>query len=356
MSWAKEASDIIRAQQIPHPKFRQAESEALAALLTADAGEVVCIVGPSRVGKSHLVSRIGKVLIGDQPGGDSMPLVSITLENNSTHGSLSSKSFTVAALQAVRHPMFGLEKPGDVWSVERMRLVERTPEGVLRTAFENALRFRGTRYVVVDEAHHLLYARGGVTAAAALLDSLKCLAANTKVVLILVGAYPLLSLLLQSPHLIGRKLQTHFPRYRADVKADVLAFDRILVEYSKSLRFSGSQSLRDWNAYLHEGSLGCLGLARAWIRDALNQAWLRADPTLRVDHFEASRKSASDLQSLISEINAGEDLIRPTDLSVSQSRRDSVTPQVEAPKKRRRPFTANPRRFGVRERRSPHGK
>lgn len=359
MSWAKAASDQIRAKWIPHPKFRLAESEALAALLTADPGEVVCIVGPSRVGKSALVDRMKRSLIGENPPDGSMPLVSIVMENDSMNGTLSSKSFTVSALLAVNHPMFGTDGPEDLWGIERMRKIERTPEGVLRTAFENALKYRGTQYVVIDEAHHLRYARGGMDAAAAVLDSLKCLAARTHVVLILVGAYPLLELLLSLPHLLGRKLQIHFARYRADSEADVLAFDRILVDYSKSLHLSRAQSLRDWNEYLHEGSLGCIGLLRGWIRDALNQAWLTSAPELTKQHFESSRKSDRTLQSIAAEIRRGEESLNrtvtaaATKLGVADSHSESTPKKRGRPK---RPFTANPRRFVVGGRRDTHGK
>lgn len=358
MSWAKIASDAIRQMWIPHPKYRQAESDAFAALVTADPGEVICIVGPSRVGKSSLVTRISESLMGGSMSSeDRMPLVSLVLENNSTHGLLSSKSFTIAALQAVRHPMFGLDKPDDLWSLERMHRVERTPEGVLRTAFENALRYRGTKYLVVDEAHHFLYARGGLPAAAALLDSLKCLAASTGVVLILVGAYPLLDLLFHLPHLIGRKLQTHLPRYRADNRDDVVNFDRILIEYSKPLRFEGALSLRTWNEYLHEGSHGCIGLLRGWIRDALNRAWLADVPVLSMEHFETTRKTPSDLQSLAAEIRLGEERLGyGVPAGASSPTSTTVPRKTVQTRERNKPFTANPRRFTVDERRDPHGK
>lgn len=354
MSWAKDASDAIRGQWISHPKFRQAESQTLAALITADPGEVVVVVGPSRVGKSSLVERLQRALVGTSVTEGSMPLVSIILENSSVHGSLSSKSFTVSALQAVRHPMFGLDAPDDLWGIERMRKIERTPEGVLRTAFENALRYRGTKYVFIDEAHHLLYARGGIESAAALLDSLKCLAANARVVLVLVGAYPLLALVQRLPHLIGRKLQTHFGRYRADTKDDVLAFDRILLEYSTHLRLE-RESLRPWNEYLFQGSLGCIGLLRGWIRNALNQAWLGDARFLSLEHLEASKNSELDLRSLTAEIDAGENNLSKAD-PVTGSSSVGEHSGTRAAKRSSKPFTANPRRFAVGEQRSTHGK
>ena len=232
-----------------------------------------------------------------------------------------------------------------------MRKIERTPEAVLRTAFENALRFRGTKYLIIDEAHHLLYARGGIETAAAMLDSLKCLAARTQVVLILVAAYPVIRLLSMLPHLSGRKLQIHFPRYRANTESDVFEFDRILLQYSQLLRFAGSQSLRDWNDFLYSGSLGCIGLLRRWLRSALTKAWIVNAAVISREHFESSRMSDLDLESLLREITIGEESLCSalvTPVAIEQP----GEPTKEGEKRRRgRPFAANPRRFVVTERR-----
>lgn len=360
MSWAKSGSDAIRSKWIPHPKFQQAESETLAALLTADPGELIALVGASRVGKSTLIKRVCNAVVGDAvaaPG--AMPVVTLVVENNGRNGQLTSKSVAESALIAVQHPIFGQDNPDDPTSIDRIRLIDRTSEATLRTAFEEALKHRRTKYLILDEVHHLLYAWGGRDTAEAMLDSLKCMAARRGIVLILVSAYPILDLFLALPHLIGRKLQIHFERYREDSEKDLLTFDRILLEYSNHLCFSGSNSLRDWNGYLHEGSLGCVGLLRAWIRDALNRAWVSGAAELKREHFEHSRKSDLELQSLAAEIHLGETALRRAE-GTAKAATDVPGDGVEvAPKKRRkrgRPFTANPQRFPVGQRRGGYGK
>lgn len=172
---------------------------------------------------------------------------------------------------------------------------------------------------------------------------------------IFVKSDRLLDLLHQLPHLIGRKLQTHLPRYRADVEADVVSFDRILLEYSRSLRFDGVSSLRAWNDYLHEGSHGCIGLLRGWIRDALNHAWLSDAPALAKEHLKASRKTVADLQSLAAEIRLGEERLGYCTTTASIAPLTQPTKASER-KRRKRPFVANPRRFGVDQPRSVDGK
>lgn len=355
MSWAKEVSDAIRTLWIPHPKFQQAEARTLAALLTADPGEILLVVGASRVGKSSLVDRLSTTLVEHMRPDGSMPFVSMILENNSTYGSLSTKTFTESGLIAVRHPMFGVDGPDDPWGINRTQRIHRTSEGTLRTAFENALVHRGTKYFCIDEAHHLKYAKGGIDAAKALLESLKCLAAKANVVLILVGSYPLLRLVHQLPHLIGRKLQISFDRYRADDPNDVLNFDRILLEYSAHLRLE-VDSLRCWNQYLYQGSLGCLGALRGWIRDALNEAWVSNSPVLTKRHFELSIKSDLELREMASEIEAGESSLASGQLIPEQQPGLAEVALKQVRKRHSKPFTAAPRRFGVGERRNTDGK
>ncbi len=354
MSWAKSASDAIRTQWIPHPKFQAAEAQSLAALITADPGEVLVVLGPSRIGKSSLVKRMKSSLVGDLADDGSMPIVSMVLENASTQGTLLSSSSIKSALEAVSHPMFGMNLPDDPWGLQRMMKYQRVQESTLRTAFENALKYRQVKYVFIDEAHHLSYSKGGIDAGVAILDSLKCLAARTGVVLVLVGGYQLLSMVRRQPHLIGRKLQTHFGRYRMDMEEDVLNFERILLQYSKHLRLEDS-SLRMWNEYLYKGSLGCIGLLRGWLRDALNEAWISGAEVLTREHLDASRKADAELEVLLADILVGEAAL----LEVSADRSVAAHPPHlpgATRKARPKPFTANPRRFPVADRRDPRGR
>ena len=84
---------------------------------------------------------------------------------------------------------------------------------------------------------HILRFYGGLKAAAAFLDSLKSLAQDTKIILVLVGAYPILDALNLSPHLLGREDPIHFPRYSIN-KEDIVVFGSELAEGKELKRIS----------------------------------------------------------------------------------------------------------------------
>ena len=343
MHWTESVIANLDNIWVPHRNFELAKADLFSAALIGP-GQLIDIEGPTRAGKSALVEKFSRELCGKLGNGDDqyMPIVSMTAENNSTNGLFSSKAFTLAALQAVRHPMFSLEL-GQLQDTKRLRMIDTTPEGILRTALEQALKYRRTAYFVVDEAHHIAHIRGGRHSAGAFLDSLKCLAANTGVRLILVGTYQLTPLLQLSPHLLGRMLRIHLPRYRADVREDVIAFDQILLAYSTHLRFDGSATLRDWNEYLYTGSLGCMGLLKAWLRDALRKVQLSKQPVLKRRHFELSRRSDADLAVIANEIKDGEEL------TLTQTLKEPLAPAApqSATRKKPRPFRPKTQRLPV---------
>ncbi len=346
MHWTDSAIDNLHRIWVPHRNYEIAKAELFAALFAAAPGEVIRVNGPSRVGKSSLLEKLAPMLTGKLANDDNtMPVVTVIAENSSTDGTFSSKAFTLALLQAVRHPMFSMERP-DLLDISRLRLIERTPEGILRTAAEQALRFRHSHYVVIDEAQHIAHMRGGAANAAKFLDSLKCLAASTKTRLVLVGTYQLLPILQRSPHLIGRTLSVNFPRYREDVREDIVAFDQILEAYSQHFQFCGETTLRVWNEYLYRGSLGCLGLLRAWILTALTRVQSTGDSALRLRHFERTRKSDADLESIAAEIREGEKLCAGTSFVENSKPQPLVVAKAEK-SKASRPFRAKPRRNSV---------
>ncbi len=347
MSWIDHVLNEIKAQCIPHRNYRHAISDAMAALLASAPGEVVVITGPSRVGKSRLAGELVRLLAGgaDQVLEDTMPIVSVQATNCSVDGSFSTKSFTVRCLEAVKHPFYGVGYGDDSWHTQRYRLLERTTESVLRPAFEHALRHRKTIYLIIDEAHHIRYCRGGDVDAAAILDSWKCLAAETRVVLVLVGAYPLINVLRLSSHLLGRKMQVHFPRYLAD-EDDLLIFEQILDSYSKLIRLPQAiSSLRDWNEWLYMDTFGCIGLLSSWLRSGLAIAKSQNAAVLTEEHMRRARRPVAERQEMAKEIADGERALQAEgDLNMEPA---PATGSQEKVRRGRKPFRKRPRRYAI---------
>ncbi len=329
---------------IPHRNWLRALSEAFLILSCASPGEVICIVGPSRAGKSLLIRRLIQMLFGECRYEETGELLAVVVEavNSGSHGTFSTKAFTQRMLEAVRHPLFTM-KGQDIDDILAMQKMDRSTEATLRMALEQALIARGTKVIFIDEAQHVKYASKDAQAAFAVMDSWKCLAQTAGLVIVFVGAYPILDVISNSPHLLGRKHQIHFPRYHAN-EEDILAFGQLLAKYSEIVDLDSSlASLTDVAELMYEGSLGCIGLLKAWIKraDAIAVgAGMRVDEKL----LRTTRLSDIDLNSIRKEIIAGEHSLSVT----SGSERVSVTKKCdskpEASKKSGKPFQKNPTR------------
>lgn len=346
MHWAIKSISDIKELHLSHRNWNSALSHAHSMLIASAPGEVVCITGPSRAGKSRLIDSLGKLLIcgNDFENRGLMPVVKILATNCSVGGTFSSKAFTLRALDAVKHPFYS-ESTFDSadWGADFLKQLGRTPETVLRPALEKSFIHRKTMYVFIDEAQHVLYARGGKKDAEAILNSWKCLAQSTGAVLVLVGAYPLLDAISLCPHLIGRRHQIHIPRYRA-TDEDLKVFLELLNSYSELVTLEpGIKSLTEFSDLLYEGSFGCIGLLGAWIREALAFVLARDDQFLTEGHFLMAHKIEKDRQMVAAEIKNGEDLLFANEDIKFQDIVD--TPKTK--KRKKKPFVRNPRRHKI---------
>ena len=349
--WTDAAIDQIKIMRIPHRNYERALAETLAALVAAAPGEVVCITGPSRVGKSKLVAEIARLVAGNHAttGDGLMPVVTVLASNCTNRGVFRTKDFAVHCLEAIQHPIYGVSKPDDPWDIARARLIENTAESTLSDAFRKGLKIRRTIYVIIDESQHVCYALGGDLEAAAILDSWKSLAAKANVVLVLVGAYPLIDVLRLCPHLLGRKHQIHLPRYYA-TEEDLLVFDQILDSYTAAVRLPpGVRTLRQWNDLLYPDSLGCIGLLSGWLRGGLAIAQAQNAEFLTKEHLLAARKALGDLKEIASEIAIGEQALkcRSDDEKELAPVVNTAAPESGPPKRPRKPFKKKPRRYAL---------
>ncbi len=341
------AIDKIKAQKIDHRNYSQAGREVFHAISASDAGEVVTLVGPSRVGKSRTLDDASEFLVGPQhkiqPG--AMPLVRINARNGSTGGSFSTKGFIAHALRAVEQPIYGAPLGDDRWATRFANRIHRTSEAELTIALEHALVQRQTKYLVIDESQHLRYLPGPERNAAGVLDAWKCLAADTEVILVISGTYPLLPLLALSPHLLGRNQPIHFPRYVVDNPNDISEFERILTAYDDWVPRT-AKSLRKWNRRLFQGSYGCIGHLSRWLRSAMSLAAARGLDQITEDLLAETETRGEFRDAILQEILFGEDfLARHPDQQTANTQTAGSGGQRG---KSHRPFQAKPRSY-------PHG-
>lgn len=333
---------------IPHRNWQRALADAFAILVCASPGEVICITGPSRAGKSLLIRRLVQMLFGENRFDETglLPAVIVEAVNAGPHGGFSTKAFTQRLLESVKHPLFSM-KGQDLDDLLAMQKMDRSTEATLRMALEHALIARGTKYLFIDEAQHVKYASRDAQASFAVMDSWKCLAQTTGLVLVLVGAYPILDIVKHSPHLLGRNHQVHFPRYHANSE-DIFAFGDLLQKYSSLLNLDPAMnSLTDVVELMYEGSLGCIGLLKAWLKRADAVASYHGVPVTK-DLLLSRRLTDIDLREIGAEIQAGERCLARTP-AATKAGSASVKPAVEAKgsvpaKAQGKPFQRKPTR------------
>jgi energy-coupling factor transporter ATP-binding protein EcfA2 len=254
--------------RISHRNWQEAVASLFSLLTAASPGEVVVITGPSRCGKTRLIEHVCDLLFPDKSvfSGGKMPYVIVDASNTGPNGIFSTKSFTLRMLEAIKHPFYSIDDNElDQISDYKLLKMDRATEGILRIALERAFIIRGVMYLFIDEAQHAKYVTKGASGAYAVLDSWKCFAKATQIILVIVGAYPILEILQNSPHMLGRKHQVHLPRY-SSTETDLQEFLGIIDAYDVKLHELGLvANLRSHTKLLYTGSLGCIGLLRAWI-------------------------------------------------------------------------------------------
>lgn len=320
--------------KVEHRNWQEALALVFALLTTVSPGEVICITGPSRAGKTRLIRELSKLLIGDGShiGKGEIPIVTVEAVNCSSNGSFSTKSFTKRLLRAVQHPIYASEEP------DQLTKRDQISEDTYRQALELAFVARKVRYLFIDEAQHAKYVSRNAQGAYALLDSWKCLAQVTGVILIIVGAYPILDIIRNTPHMIGRKHQINLDRYQPTPN-DLEEFKGILEQYG-SIIGATKVLLKDIE-YIYKKSLGCIGLIQNWLVTASSLAAVRGTE-LTFDILAEVSPSLEDIKSVRAEISHGE-----TVLGINET---PPTPKESKPKRTSKPFQRKAKRISPNDR------
>lgn len=343
--WVTAALATLQNMKVEHCNYLGIQRRIAAACTAMFRGELLVIVGPSRVGKTRCVRDAIGIPEENLPADDqSMRVVIVEAANESTSGEFSTKGFAMACLRAIRHPIYGVADQDDPWEQRLNDRLDRTAERRLWSAFESALGMRNTEFLVIDEAHHVRYVRGGDPAAARVLDSWKCLANKTKVKLVLTGSYSLLSLLSLAPHLLGRQQPLEFARYRSSSRSDLEAWEQLLRRFSELFQFHPGESLSTWNRLLFEGSIGRVGGLSLWLRTALATMLSERESRLTRDILQRTRLPANQEAAILQEVVAGERELSRRDMQAPPPQLPQETIPEAKPKARPTPFRRQPKR------------
>lgn len=339
---------------------------------------VTFVIGPVGVGKTTLVRAVERELtrrlrrsLLANPG--RLPVASMVSEVPES-GSFNWKDFCLAGLEALHEPLIGrkihlppatLLTPTDGPTV----VTARTPAHVMRRALIAALRHRAPSVLLIDEAQQLAMVTGSRKFQHQ-MDYLKRLADATGVPPVLVGNYGLCLLRHQSAQLSRRTTDVHFRRYDVTRSQDAADFQDIVLSFQQQLPLTEPPELtRHWE-YLYVRSVGCIGLLKKWLLDALDQAIETQAPTITRGDLErsaplpgASKKvleEALDGEAILAELGPDADvraaeaelrtLLRlPTALDPARTTVRSRGPSEGAPgsPQRRRPGERKPRRDPV---------
>lgn len=332
----KTLMEAIGSARFPHPHYELAIRASVSRITFALPGSVIALIGPTRVGKSSAIRVAAQQVY---PGGESSEIPYIVVDCSRTDsGFISTRYLTLDMLIAVEHPFY----QGDNHLL-RLSLTETNARHQLR----RAIAYRGTRLIVLDEAHHLLRVknRSGKEAA---LESLKCLGNETGAVIFLVGGYELLKACFCSSHMNGRLSIIEFPRYKPE-EADLHHFCKILASYDKLLPWAKNQSLISIKEFIYEGSLGSCGLITSWVLLALANMATNGDSKLRREHFRNTRFEQQ-MEEIQSEITFGESVLSPLRLSASSRlERAPESPEITREKSTRRGNRRPGRRLPMRD-------
>lgn len=335
--------------RIPHRNWKFALSESFILISMASPGDVICIIGPSRVGKSRLLEELERMLNGGNNFEKTgiLPVVRVRAVNQGNNGSFSTKAFAQHLLNESKHPIYGAFESKAEPKKKKLSF-EHTSEAMFMAAFAEAIVYRKIKFLFIDEAQHVVYASKNAMAPVAVMDSWKSFAEENKLVLIIVGAYPVLPITSKSTHMVGRIQRVHFPRY-FETKNDLEEFRDIVLAYQEIMNLQDSiGSLEDHLEMLYKGSLGCIGLLRKWLKTASLYA-AAVDESISMSTLHRAAPSASDYDVVRKEIVEGEHFLRGIFDSPAEEKPKSkaVTSKSERPKKKSnsKPFQRKPKRI-----------
>lgn len=312
-SWATGLTpETVQKQQafyetrVKHPNIDRLLDNLMPQLTPSTESNIVVVTGATGAGKTTLTRNLLKSLfqdfeslMNDKQG--AIPLISVEAyaDGSSNPGF---KEIYESMLEQLKEPGTDMKVPAKVSDGKlSMQPFARGSVPSLRKVVEQALKERGTRVVVIDEAAHFLRFHKEAN----VMQTLRSLSNTTNVKWVLVGAFDLADLILQGGE-ISRRSGIHcLERYRFDRKEDRVAFETVVQKLQDKWPCEQVPNFAAISDALLEMSLGCVGLLKTFLLDA-SALQLRNDGKWDPAFLQKAVKSNGLREVIRLEIEAGE--------------------------------------------------
>lgn len=212
--------------RVKHPRIGQLFRETDLLLAPYSGADIVLLIGPTGVGKTTATTAMLENTYREQAvvmAEDMNFIPAVQIEAPSAgERAFSWRLLYSALLEALNEPLIGrkLDSTDSVSTQLKKRTgVDNKMLSGLRLSVERALKERRTRYVIIDEAVHILR-QASERELPVYMDTLKSLSNICGVTFVLVGSYDLFDIMSLSGQLARRTHTVHFTRYRQDNQAD----------------------------------------------------------------------------------------------------------------------------------------
>lgn len=307
---------VLQNLRIKHTRIKQVIDELGCLIYPGSQDSILMVCGPTGAGKStlakHMVAgEIERSAREMETNAGIIPAVYVEARA-SGEDDFSWRLFYQSILEQLEADVDMPKYPYGVDPRTGRMVCSRNPKdrtlAGLRTSVERALLHRKTKFLVIDEAAHIIR-QTRRNRLEIQLDTLKSLANQAGVQIVLVGSYDLFQLMSLSGQLARRTHVLHLERYRQDVDSDIKAFRACVQKFQDAAPDLWGQNLMPYSDVLHENTLGCVGTLSAVLTRAANL--IEKGGGWSVEHLRTSLLSELQRQRILEEILAGEAAINP---------------------------------------------
>jgi DNA polymerase III delta prime subunit len=312
---------------IAHPKLSELYRQILDTIHHPVDVSLLMVYGPTGVGKTTLRKRLQRELMAAaqaeperNPGHIPVAGMEVALPENRFHW----PDYYRRALKVLDEPLIGDKIDYGHRGIEYNaagELIFASTISVtnLRQSLEEALKHRRPKAFFVDEAQHFNKVAGGRRLLDQ-MDTLKSLASLTNTIHVLLGTYDLLDLTDLSAQLSRRTFDFHFPRYRADVAEEMMAFQTVILTFQRHLPLPQEPNLVQHRDYLYEKSVGCVGILKGLLLKSLKVALKGDHKSISLEILEQCAIPTPKLLQFARRIKEGEAAVAEKETQLAELR------------------------------------